>query len=178
MRIAIVGADPATKQMAPYQDGGWTIWACSMRHLAGMPDGSMRPNIPRWDAWFELHLPMGLHVPSGQAPADYVAWLRAQPAVYVRDASETFSGALLYPEAELKERFGPYFFTSSIACMMALAISFDPTEIGVWGVSMQSADYKVQLPGFHYFTQRARELGIEITVPPGSTLLNLPKDDW
>ncbi len=178
MRIAIVGADPATKQLAPYADGDWTIWACSMRHLVGKPDGSIGPNIPRWDAWFELHLPMGLHVPSGQAPPDYVAWLRSQPVVYVRDAAEKFSGVIHYPETALKAIFGPFFFTSSIACMMALAITHKPTEIGVWGVSMASADYRVQVPGFHYFTQRATELGIRITVPSGSTLLNPPKDDW
>jgi hypothetical protein len=177
MRIAIVGADPASKQAAPYQEGDWLIWACSMRHLQATAAG-IQPDIPRWDAWFELHLPMGLHVPSGEAPADYVAWLRSQPVVYVRDESEAFPGAVLYPETALKLRFGPFFFTSSVACMMALAIAHNPTEIGVWGVSMQSADYATQLPGFHYFTQRAHELGIAVTVPPNCTLLNPPKDNW
>lgn len=178
MRIAIVGADPATKQGAPYKNGGWTIWACSMRHLQGMPDGSVSPNIPRWDAWFDLHLPMGLHVPNGQVAEDYATWLRTQPAVYVRDPKETFAGAIAYPEDELKARFGPYFFTSSIACMMALAIAKGATEIGIWGVSMASGDYLTQVPGCHYFTQRARDLGITVSVPPGSTLLNPPKDNW
>ncbi len=178
MRIAIIGADPSTKHLAPYKDSGWSIWACSMRQLQGQADGSLKPNILRWDAWFELHLPMGLHVPSGQVPPDYVAWLRSQPMVYVRDDKEEFAGAIAYPEAALKARFGPYFFTSSIACMMALAVAKGAEEIGIWGVGMNAGDYKVQLPGFHYFTQRARELGIQVTVPPGSTLLNPPKDKW
>lgn len=178
MRIALVGADPTTKHQAPYKDADWSVWACSMRHLQGMPDGSVRPNIPRWDAWFELHVPMGLHVASGEAPPDYVAWLRSQPTVYVRDPKQAFPGAIAYPEAALKARFGPYFFTSSIACMMALAIAKGAEEISIWGVSMASGDYGQQLPGCHYFTQRARELGIEVTVPAGSTLLNPPKDKW
>ncbi len=178
MRIAIVGADPSTKHGAPYKDGDWTIWACSMRHLHGMPDGSIRPNIPRWDAWFELHKPMGLHVPSGKVPEDYATWLRTQPAVYIRDPKEAFTGAVAYPEPALKARFGPYFFTSSIACMMALAITREATEIGIWGVGMDSGDYAQQRPGCHYFTQRARELGVKVTVPTGSTLLNEPKDNW
>lgn len=178
MRIAIVGAEPTTKGSAPYEDREWTIWACSMRHLQGKADGSVGPNIPRWDAWFELHVPMGLHVPSGEVAEDYAAWLRTQPAVYVRDPKETFSGAIPYPEDDLKRRFGPYFFTSSVACMMAKAIAQEPEEIGIWGVSMNCGDYRTQVPGAHYFTQRARESGIKVTVPAGSTLLNPPKEEW
>jgi hypothetical protein len=178
MRIALVGADPATKQGAPYGEADCAIWACSMRHMAGKPDGSMGPDIPRWDAWFELHVPMGLHVPSGKVVEDYAAWVRTQPAVYVRDPKEMFAGAIAYPEAELKKQFGPFFFTSSVAYMMALAIAQGPTEISVWGVTMQCADYRQQIPGFHYFTQRAREAGITVTVPKGSTLFNTLKDEW
>ena len=178
MRIAIIGADPETKLDAPYGDKSWTLWSCSMRHMQALPDGGMNPDIPRWDAWFELHLPMGLHVQNGQVAEDYAEWLRTQPAVYVRDANEAFSGAIPYPETKMKERFGPYFFTSTIAYMMALAITLEPVEIALWGVGMMGDDYGKQRPGCHYFTQRARELGILVTAPPKCGLLEPPKDQW
>ena len=178
MRIAIIGADPATKWSAPYSNKEWTIWACSMQHMQALPDhAGMKPDIPRWDAWFELHVPMGLHVPSRTVADDYAEWLRAQPVVYVRDPAESFAGAIRYPEAEMKLKFGPYFFTSSIACMMALAIAKGAREIGLWGVAMLD-DYGKQVPGCHYFTQRARELGIVVSVPSGSRLLEPPRDEW
>lgn len=179
MKVALVGAHPDSKLDAPYSDPSWTIWACSMQHLCTAPDGALQPDLPRWDAWFELHIPMGLHVASGQVPADYVAWLRSQPVVYVRDRNAVFAGARAYPEAALKARFGPFFFTSSIAYMLALAVAGAPDEIGLWGVGMhQHSEYAYQLPGCQYFIQRAWDAGIKVTVPVGSALLKPQEERW
>ena len=177
-RIALVGGHPDTKLGAPYADAEWTIWACSMQNMRAASDGGLEADLPRWNAWFELHTPMGLHVASGQVPDDYVAWLCHQPVVYVRDPAQAFAGARLYPEAEMRAKFGPFFFTSSIAYMLALAISKEPTEIGLWGVGMHKhEEYEYQRPGCHYFIQRAWDHGIKVTSAEPS-ILQPPQEKW
>jgi len=161
-RIALIGAHPATRAGAPYRDDAWEIWACSFRNV-GL--------IPRCDLWFELHEPFGSD--------KYVAWLARQPNVMVRTAAgkEKLPQAAVYPEEEMRRRFGPFFFTSSIAYMMALAVSHEPHEIGLWGVQMaQRHEYEYQRPGCQYFIQRAWDAGIRVTAPP--SLLEPPKEDW
>lgn len=169
MRVAIVGAHPATRLGAPYQRTDWTIWACSALNMKA---------LPRWDAWFELHVPFAYDVRRGQVDETYAAWLRSQSKVYVRDPAATFAGTVAYPEAAMRAKFGSFFFTSSIACMFAKAISQNPAEIGLWGIGMHKADeYADQRPGCHYFVQRAWDQGITVT-SPHRWLLEPPKEQW
>jgi hypothetical protein len=97
-----------------------------------------------------------------------------------------------YPEKELKDRFGPFFFTSSIAFMFAKAIvdcvQHDIPKIGIFGVLQASeTEYEKQRPGIQYFIQRASELGIKTVVPehmnvkmegPAKVLFAPPKEDF
>ena len=170
MRIALIGAHPATRLGAPFQNKDWTVWACSALNMGV---------LPRCDAWFELHTPLGLDVRSGNVLEKYTAWLQRQRSVYIRDPNAQFPGAIPYPEEALKARFGPFFFTSSIAYMMALAVSKLPEEIALWGVGMHKRDeYENQRPGLHYFVQRAWDAGIKVTVPPKSRLLEPSEEKW
>jgi len=161
-KIAIPGAHPSTRLSAPFGDAGWEVWACSFRNVG---------QLPRHDLWFELHEPLGHD--------KYVSWLARQQNVMVRsERGRTWvPKAKVYPECHVRERFGPYFLTSSVAYMMAYAILQEPSHIGLWGVEMvQGHEYQYQRPGCHYFIQRAREQGIEISAPSG--LLEPPKEEW
>ena len=105
-------------------------------------------------------------------------WLRGLPVLYMRDRLG-HPNAMAYPDAEMKERFGPFFFTSSIAYVLAYAIAQKPEAIGLWGVHMASREeYEYQRAGCQYFIQRARECGIAIAVPPASRLLEPPAYQW
>lgn len=160
--IAILGAHPSGRSDAPFGDKNWDIWACSYRNMG---------ILPRHDVWFELHEPPGHE--------KYVAWLARQPKVIVRTekGQEWFPNASIYPEADMRSRFGPFFFTSSVAYMMALAIAQQPKTIGLWGVLMvQGHEYAYQRPGCHYFIQKARDAGIEVMAP--ASLLEPPKEEW
>lgn len=161
-KIAILGAHPSTRQDAPFGDKEWSIWACSFRNMG---------QLPRHDVWFELHDPPGHE--------KYVAWLGRQPNVVVRSEKGRawLPCAEVYPEAEMRRQFGPFFFTSSVAYMMALAIAQKPTAIGLWGVLMvQCHEYAYQRPGCHYFIQKARDASIEIIAP--ASLIEPPKEEW
>ncbi len=160
--IAILGAHPSSRLDAPFGDTDWEIWACSSRNMG---------QLPRHDLWFELHEPLGHE--------KYVAWLGRQPHVMVRTARgrEWLPHAAVYPEAAMRKRFGPFFFTSSVAYMLALALSREPARIGMWGVEMvQGHEYQYQRPGCHYFIQRARDMGVEVTA--SRSVLEPPKEEW
>lgn len=169
MKIAIVGSHSQTRLMAPFNDPDWTVWACSPANMNGV--------LPRVDAWFEMHIP----AQSETRPEDYIAFLRTLPVVYMRDAeaAKTIPGAVAYPDAEMKQQFGPFFWSSSIAHLLAFAIAQEPTDIGLWGVHMAShEEYAYQRQGCQYFIQRARDRGIQITVPPQSHVLSPISYQW
>jgi hypothetical protein len=168
VKIAILGSHSETRMRAPFRDPEWTVWACSPGNMGV---------LPRVDAWFEMHVP----AQSETRPDDYIAYLRTLPLVYLRDenALPTMPGGRLYPDEMMKRRFGPFFFTSSIAYLLAFAIAQRPKTIGLWGVHMASTEeYLSQRPGCQYMIQRAWDEGIEIMVPPESRLLKPPADNW
>lgn len=175
MKIAILGSHPATRSLAPFSDGDWTIWACSPHNAR---------NLPRHDAWFELHDP----VEDPTRPPRYLAWVKSLPLVFMRDraAIADYPGAVAYPEPEMRARFGPFFFTSSIAYMLAKAIAdlsalpvTRPKTIGIWGVMQATpTEYSYQRPGIQYFIQRARESGIEVVAPDVARLFEPQRVAW
>lgn len=164
-RVAIIGTAPSSRQLAPYKDPTWEIWACSA--------GNMNA-IPRVDCWFEIH--SNLLWPEHESwGRPYVDWLNAQSfPVYMQDNS-LVPRAQPFPVAELVKEFGRYFFTSSFAWMMAMAIKEGAAEIGLWGIDMASRDeYILQRAGGQYFIQEAKRRGIKVTIPKESDLLQPP----
>jgi hypothetical protein len=161
-RIAIVGGHSGTRGKAPFGDPGWTIWSCSYRNMG---------RLPRVDAWFELH-----RLEPGILPEDYIDWLAALEAqVYLQAADARFPRAAVYPSDAMVERFGRLFFTSTVAWMLALAISRTPKAIGLWGVHQATGEeYRHQRPACHHFIEVARMLGIDVVVPPASGLTKGP----
>lgn len=161
-RIALIGSAPSSVGLAPYADPSWTIWGCS--------PGAV-PHVKRVDAWFEMH-----PLPQPDISPDYIAWMaQLERPVYMVDAVEALPRSITYPRQEMEDRYGPYFFTSTLSWMFALALEQNPQEIGLWGVDMaDNTEYGYQRPGCHYFVMLARERGITVTVPPQSDLLSAP----
>jgi hypothetical protein len=190
--IAILGSNPQTRLKAPFDDD-WLIFACSPDNS---PYGrsSYKGVLPRVDAWCELHVPIA-HT---TRPYGYLRWLESLPCpVFMRDAEALplFPNAQPYPEKELKKRFGPYIFTSSIAYIQALAIRecerMGIKRLGLWGI-MQGVDehghrnrggaedeYFKHRTGTQHFLWEAHRLGIEVELPPeAAQLLAPPPEDW
>lgn len=128
-------------------------------------------DVPRTDVFFEIHsmelidreLTYGL----------FKAWMQNQKKLILQKADDPrFPNAIAYPLEDMLAKYGRYFFTSSIAYMLALAIDSKPEAIGIWGVDMSATDeYGYQRAGCHYFLQKAHEAGIKVIVPPESDLL-------
>lgn len=172
--IAILGSHPATVEKAPFEDGKWLIYACS-------PHNVEQRTLPRVDQWFELHTPIA----DETRAYPYLRTVENMPFVWMRDQQSIglFPGAHPYPEKEMFHVFGPFFFTSSIAYMLAKAIMdcehSGIKQIGIWGVMQASkTEYAYQRPGIQYFIWQAAVRGIKVYAPRESRLFDPPGDKW
>jgi hypothetical protein len=122
----------------------------------------------RSNVWWELHR----YEPGQQwFSPEYCQFLKAHPKVMVAEPTPEIPNGEVLPVDELVAKYSPYFFTSSIAWMMAVAIEMGATKIGLWGVDMAATEeYEAQRAGLHYFALIARQRGIEVGVPPESDL--------
>lgn len=158
-QVYFIGSAPSSIRLAPYGSEDWEIWACS-------------PGVygvaPRSDRWFELH-----RYEPGQPwfSPEYCEFLKNHPLVYVAEERAEIPNGKLLPLPEMIKQFGPYFFTSTIAYMFALAIMEGYEKIGLAGVDMAAeSEYKDQRLGCQFFAMLARSRGIEVGVPPESDL--------
>ncbi len=183
MKIAILGSAPSSVNLAPFGDPEFFIWACSPGTYS---------LLPRCDAFFELHrVEFGvIGKPHTQKPwfsPEYVAWMGQQNRVWMYQHVPEIPGSMALPVEDLEEKYGTYFFTSSIAWMMACAIEdvleerearraegLDsvPDVIALFGVDMAATEeWGYQRAGCQHFCELASTLGITIWVPPESDLL-------
>jgi hypothetical protein len=165
-KAAIIGTSPSSRMVAPYGDPSWTIWGTSPGNIGGV--------LPRIDAWFEIHSNF-LWPEYRQYGEPYLRWLNEQTFPVMAQDQTLIPRAQQFPKKELIDKFGPFFFTSTFAWVMAYAIHVGVKEIGLYGVDMASRDeYILQRPGGHYFIQRAKEAGVKIHIPPESDLAQPP----
>lgn len=165
LKVALVGTAPSSRMLAPYSDPSWQIWACS--------PGNMNA-IPRVDIWFEVH--GNLLWPENRHYGEpYLNWLNQQTfPVYMQDNS-VVPRATQLPVKELVAEFGPYFFTSSFAWMMALAMHRGAKEIALFGIDMASRDeYILQRPGAYFFFMEAKRRGVKMMAPYESDIMQPP----
>lgn len=172
MKIALIGSAPSSIRLAPYGSKDWQIWGCS-------------PGVygiaPRMDVWFELH-----RYEPGQPwlSPEYCQWMAKFPGpVFMNEPRPEIPNCVVLPWKPLVDKYGPYFFTSSLAWMFAMAIEaiLEDREtregnvqdsIGLWGVDMAATDeYGYQRAGCQFFAMLARSNGIEVGVPLESDLL-------
>jgi len=165
LKIALVGTAPSSRMLAPYADPSWTIWGCSPGNMGV---------LPRVDAWFEIHgnLLWPEHKHYGEP---YINWLRQQTFPIYMQNQELVPNAVPLPYREIVKEFGPYFFTSSFAWMMAFAMMKGAKEVALYGIDMASRDeYILQRPGAYYFFEEGKKRGIKMQAPYESDIMQPP----
>ena len=168
LQFALVGSAPASIQQAPYHDPNWQIWGCSPGAYGVVPKG-------RSNMWWELH-----RYEPGQPwfSPEYCNFLRAHPCVAVSALHKEIPNGFVPDKEAMEKKYGRFFFTSSIAWMMAHAIDIidaagnpPASKIGLWGVDMAAnEEYEGQRAGLHFFAHLAEKRGIEVGVPHTSDL--------
>lgn len=157
MKVAIVGLSPSTHDLAPFGDPEWELW--------GLPwDGDWA----RFDRLFEMHDMRLLKSAHSRRKPDYFDRLKeCGVTLYMQEAWEN---AKAYPFDEVAKTTG-YYWNSSIAYAMALAIHEGAEEIGVYGVDMKADDeYGYQKPNMEYLIGLASGKGITVHIPDDSPL--------
>lgn len=162
--IAIVGAAPSSRMLAPYHDDAWECWGINTSYHWQ----------PVWHRWFDIHDPETIK--SGNP--DHWQWLTQQtkPIVMQRQIKE-IPASVAYPLDDVRKEFGEY-LTNSVSYMLALAITLKPKVIGLWGVDMaqdntklELSEYAHQRPSCEFFVGIAKGRGIEVVIAPESDLL-------
>lgn len=161
-RIAIVGAAPSAGD-APYADPSWSVWALPWRNRTR--------GIARY---FEMH-ERAQWSPEEKGDA-YLSLLRSITVpLYMTEVQPDIPASVAYPMSMVLDAVPRPYFASSIAYMVALAITHGPAEIGLWGVDLTAADeYRDQRPNLEWLLGLAEGRGIRITMPPGCPLLSCP----
>ena len=160
MKIALVGGARDSYMLAPYNTD-WEIWACS-------PNTVM--SLPSLNVCFEVHK---YDINDPRYGVDYSNWLNNfEGLVWMMDEYPQVKGCHVIPYGELIEKYSPYFFTSTVAWMFAMAIEMGADEISLFGIDMAtSTEYFDQRLGCQYFATKAVEKGVKVTVPLESDLL-------
>jgi hypothetical protein len=158
--VCLLGSAPASLRLAPFGNANWAMIGCS-------------PGVygvaPRNEAWVELH-----RYEPGQPwfSPEYCQFLINYPGpVWMAEKRPEIKNSVELPLEMLIQKYSPYFFSSSLAYMMAMAIEAQFKKIALFGVDMAAAtEYKDQRLGCQYFAIIARAHGIEVGVPPESDL--------
>ena len=161
LKVAILGTANGWNR-APFADKSWEIWACNKFALG----------LDRCERIFEIHRRWNeddMDSPDGEYLADLKKVEHPQK-VYSIVPIGGKQNVILDREAMFK-RYGTTWFSSSFGYMLALALDEKASEIGFWGVDMESREeYVVQLAGVMHFIDLARALGVKVTIPDWSLL--------
>lgn len=183
-KIALLGTAAASMELAPFKDQSWAIWACS-------PGTYSICAKNRSDVFFETH--RWMPTPAGQFGAPGTKpWFSPEfhkflgehkGPVFMSAADPSIPTSVRIPFEDLIQKHGPYFWTSSIAYMLAMAIEVlapraqagEEVAIGLWGIDMAATEeWAYQRPGCQHFLGLAASLGIRLVVPIESDLMRPP----
>jgi len=162
-KIAILGTCPSRLQ-APVGDISWEIWTIG-------PGGK---NSNRWERLFEIHgkgsWPEGFR--------EYLEELKAEKPpkiIYTEEPMPDWPANVVFPKQAMFEKYGRMWFTSSIAYALAMALEENVTDMGCWGIDLESGEeYRSQFTAAKYFLHLARLAGVNMWLPEGCGLLRDP----
>lgn len=169
-KVALIGGAPTVRE-APWDDPSWEIWAHT----------SVGRFCRRVDRWFELH-PRAVYTAETVGGAkhgrrDWYGWLKARPEpVYLQEATPEIPSSVTYPKARILAEF-PRYLTSTVAWMIALAITEGVHTIGLWGIHFESgSEYEEQRAGCEFWLGLAMGRGIQVKLPESCPLLKQPAE--
>ena len=162
-KIAIYGTTPSRMQ-GPIEDKEWQHWTIG-------PGGK---NAHPWDRLFEVHSAWN------ETFDEYMKELRrVRPPkqIVTMQPLPRCPANVIYPREHIIQKFGGrrMWFSSSISWCVALAIDERPTDIGLWGIDLESGEeYTSQFVGCAHLLDVARVMGINIHMPKDCGLLRDP----
>ena len=190
-KICIIGTTP-TRHLAPFNDPSWEIWTIG-------PGGRDIPGH-RWDRLFEVHgaginhtwergfgeyLDFLSHVkpprkvvtirPIKEMILDWGYQHGKTPEEVSKEITGPFAANVVLDKERLINKYGRMWISSTISYALAQAIEEGATDIGIYGIDMESGEeYVTQFAGARHLMDLAKFVGIGITVPAWCGLLRDP----
>lgn len=166
-KLALIGTGNS-KLEAPFGEDGWDFW--------GVNNLFQYVPFKGWSKWFDLHkfsidTATGLPLRKGEKVfrtllvGQYLNYLNElNIPVYMREDCQILSNSVEYPMREVIAKLG-YYFSSTNAWMIGLAIISGYETIGIFGFDMMTGEYASQRPCAEYLIGYARGKGIEVILP-------------
>ncbi len=184
-KIAILGTTPSRMQ-GPIEDKSWEIWTIG-------PGGM---DAHRWDRLFEVHhvwpedfkgylnslsnVKLPQQVVTMKPMADLIqVWAgthKKTPEEMAKIITGDWSANRLYPKDQIIAKYlRRMWFSSSISWLIALAMEEGATDIGLWGIDLESGEeYISQFVGCVHLLDLAQHKGINVHLPKDCGLLRDP----
>lgn len=162
-KVAIVGYAESSRMQAPFDDPTFSVWGMNQLYR----------HIPRADRWFEIHHNWHEHVVEG---TDHLGWLKSAPIpIYMVERVKEIPQSVTYPIDRIIAAHKDY-FTSSIAYMIALALTEGFKTIHLYGIDLVVGDeWDYQKPNAEFWIGVAHGMGVTVGIPRESALC---KQTW
>ena len=173
-KLAIVGAEPLTRDHAPWDDMSFDIWTISNWANAEW--------AKRVTASIEIHKPK-LYNNHPLDPGYWEYLVNTDAPVLMQDHDGDVKSSLVYPLAQIKDLTSKVIvkgqqaqiLNSSITYCIALAILRGYKQIDVYGVEMSnSSEYRSQQSAFTFWVGFAAGRGIQLNINCTQALLVQP----
>jgi len=176
-KVAIVGAEPQTREKAPWGDESFEIWTVN--------EWANKDWCKRCDALFQLHKPKIYKAPNENDP-EHWSWLQKKHEfpIYMQEVDKDVPSSKRFPKQEILNKYlaGLLFegievdnVKSSVAWAVAYACYVGVDQIDIYGVEMANpAVYKRQGPNFTFWIGVARGLGIIVNLHSSRKLFDGP----
>lgn len=198
LKIAFCGFWEATRGMAAQLDDSWLLMGCNhgWPYVPKRADGT-----PRWDIWIDVHDPAWSSKNMSPDPAanakvwaEQDAFLRTEhrradgslKPIYMQRHYPEYPCSVPFPLAEIEARFPVTsnrsfrrYNTNALTFAISLALSEGVTDLAIYGADMRGdEEYASQRPAVEYWLGRAEGMGVRVTIPPESGLLNPDGEDY
>jgi len=184
-KIAIYGTTPSRME-GPIGKPDWKHWTIG-------PGGK---DVHHWDRLFEMHNvwpedfkgylndlslvkpPQEVFTfrPMKEAIRDWAKEHNKDQETFAKEITGDWAANVVFPRRVIEEMFPRrMWFSSSISWLIALAIYEGATDIGLWGIDLESGEeYISQFVGCAHLLDVARLMGVNIHLPAGCGLLRDP----
>jgi hypothetical protein len=162
-KILILGTCPS-RLLAPLGDLSWDVFTIG-------PGGK---NANRWNSLFEIH-------GNGTWPEGFAEYLhelkqeKPPKRIFTEEPIPDWPANVVFPKDYLFQKYGRMWFTSSISYAIAIALEENCTDLGIYGIDLESGEeYESQFVAARYFIDLARLAGVNLQLPKGCGLLRDP----
>ena len=184
LKVCIVGLHPAHRDLAPWDDPSWEVWAINESLGPKFSDKDGVPFIHRWTRWFQLHTPDIFDRPENWNDEGHPAWLRSLPGpdspdykpLYMIDKYPDIPASVKYPIDAIKEKLEldgrTTFFSATVPHLISFALYLDAKAIMLRGVEAASeTEYGNERDSLSFWLGFAKGYGAKIDLPDNCQLL-------